>query len=100
MMLDADDVKHSPWYNRASDDKRRARLNCISQLLTDSHHSTPRAKIKLTEAIDEGEVRRSKSRSKNERSRPKYSDGGGLPSLDLATRLQQRRPPRASLTII
>jgi polyphosphate kinase 2 len=28
------DVKHSPWYTIEADDKRRARLNCISHLLS------------------------------------------------------------------
>ncbi|HJT22478.1 MAG TPA: polyphosphate kinase 2 [Nitrospira sp.] len=33
-MLDATDTKHAPWYLVRSDEKRRARLNCISHLLT------------------------------------------------------------------
>jgi hypothetical protein len=28
------DLKHSPWYVINADDKRRARLNCISHLLS------------------------------------------------------------------
>ena len=32
-MLDATDTKASPWYIVRSDDKKRARLNCISHLL-------------------------------------------------------------------
>jgi polyphosphate kinase 2 len=32
-MLDASDSKHAPWHLVRSDDKRRARLNCISHLL-------------------------------------------------------------------
>jgi polyphosphate kinase len=34
MMLQATDTKHAPWYIVRSDDKRRARLNCISHLLS------------------------------------------------------------------
>lgn len=34
LMLDATDTKHAPWYLVRSDDKRRARLNCISHLLS------------------------------------------------------------------
>src|SRR5262245_57952938 len=34
MMLDATDSKAAPWYIIRSDDKRRARLNCISQILS------------------------------------------------------------------
>ena len=33
MMLEATDTKHAPWYVLRSDDKRRARLNCIAHLL-------------------------------------------------------------------
>jgi polyphosphate kinase 2 len=33
MMLKATNTKHAPWYVVRSDDKRRARLNCISHLL-------------------------------------------------------------------
>jgi polyphosphate kinase 2 len=32
-MLEATDTKYAPWYIVPSDDKRRARLNCISHLL-------------------------------------------------------------------
>jgi polyphosphate kinase 2 len=34
MMLKATDSKHAPWYIVRSDDKRRARLNCISHILS------------------------------------------------------------------
>ena len=34
MMLEATDTKHAPWYILHSDDKKRARLNCISHLLS------------------------------------------------------------------
>jgi polyphosphate kinase 2 len=33
-MLDASDVPHSPWHIVRSNDKRRARLNCITHLLS------------------------------------------------------------------
>ncbi len=33
VMLKATDVDYAPWHIVRSDDKRRARLNCISQLL-------------------------------------------------------------------
>jgi polyphosphate kinase 2 len=32
-MLEATDTKHAPWYIVRSDDKRRARLNCLAQIL-------------------------------------------------------------------
>jgi polyphosphate kinase 2 len=48
MMLEATDVEHAPWYLVRSDDKRRARLNCISHLLSlIPYKSAPRTKIKL-----------------------------------------------------
>src|SRR5262249_15797225 len=34
LMLDATDTKHAPWHIVRSDDKRRARLNCISHILS------------------------------------------------------------------
>ncbi len=33
-MLEATDTKYAPWYRVQADDKRRARLNCISHLLS------------------------------------------------------------------
>ena len=33
LMLEATDTKHAPWYVLPSNDKRRARLNCIAHLL-------------------------------------------------------------------
>ena len=33
-MLEATDTKHAPWYILRTDDKRRARLNCIAHLLS------------------------------------------------------------------
>jgi polyphosphate kinase 2 (PPK2 family) len=34
MMLNTTDSKHAPWYVVHSDDKKRARLNCISYILS------------------------------------------------------------------
>src|SRR6478735_953890 len=48
MMLKATDSKHAPWYILRSDDKKRARLNCIRHLLSlIPYHDVPRQKIKL-----------------------------------------------------
>jgi polyphosphate kinase 2 (PPK2 family) len=41
-MFKATDSKHAPWVVVPSDDKRRARLNCISHIL----HTIPYKKIK------------------------------------------------------
>ncbi len=47
-MLEATDTKHAPWYIVRSDDKRRARLNVISHILSlIPHEKVPREKIKL-----------------------------------------------------
>jgi hypothetical protein len=47
-MLEATDSKHAPWYLVRSDDKRKARLNCISHLLgMIPYKKAPREKIKL-----------------------------------------------------
>jgi hypothetical protein len=48
MMLQATDTKHAPWYILRSDDKKRARLNCIRQLLDlVPYKRLPRQKIRL-----------------------------------------------------
>jgi hypothetical protein len=48
MMLEATDTKHAPWYVLRSDDKKRARLNCIRQLLSlIPYKELPRQKIRL-----------------------------------------------------
>ena len=50
MMLEATDTKFAPWYIIPSDDKRRARLNCIRHLLDlISYEKVPREKPDLPE---------------------------------------------------
>ena len=47
-MLEATDTKHAPWHIVRTDDKRTARLNCISHLLSMiSYGKAPREKVKL-----------------------------------------------------
>jgi hypothetical protein len=47
-MLDATDTKHAPWHILISDDKKRARLNCITHLLAQVPYETlPRQPIDL-----------------------------------------------------
>ena len=47
-MLKATDSKHAPWYIVRSDDKRRARLNCISHILSlIPHKRISRKKVAL-----------------------------------------------------
>jgi polyphosphate kinase 2 len=47
-MLQATDTAWAPWYIVRSDDKKRARLNCISHLLSMiPYRSAPRKKVKL-----------------------------------------------------
>jgi polyphosphate kinase 2 len=48
MMLEATDTEHAPWYIVRSDDKKRARLNCIVHLLSlIPYEEVPRKKVKL-----------------------------------------------------
>jgi hypothetical protein len=48
IMLKMTDSKHSAWYIARSDDKRRARLNCISHILSQIHpKKLSRPKINL-----------------------------------------------------
>jgi len=54
-MLEATDTKYAPWYLIRSDDKRRARLNCISHLLgMIPYKKAPREKIKLPKRSEKG----------------------------------------------
>jgi polyphosphate kinase 2 len=49
-MFEATDTDMSPWHIVRSDDKRRARLNCIADLLSRvEYKATPRPKVKLPE---------------------------------------------------
>ncbi|MBL9161643.1 MAG: polyphosphate kinase 2 [Planctomycetaceae bacterium] len=55
MMLAATDTTHAPWYVLRSDDKRRARLNCIAHLLSlIPYESVPREKVKLPKRSENG----------------------------------------------
>jgi polyphosphate kinase 2 (PPK2 family) len=48
MMLEQTDTKHAPWYIVRSDDKKRARLNCIRHLLElIPYKRLPHGKVKL-----------------------------------------------------
>jgi polyphosphate kinase len=54
-MLEATDTKHAPWHIVRSDDKRRARLNCISHLLKlIPFEDVPRTKVKLPKRSNKG----------------------------------------------
>jgi polyphosphate kinase 2 len=48
LMLKATDSKHAPWYVLRSDDKKRARLNCLAHILKlIPHKKVEREKVKL-----------------------------------------------------
>src|SRR5204862_2544691 len=48
MMLEATDTEHAPWHILRSDDKKRARLNGISHILSLIPYEKPKyAKVKL-----------------------------------------------------
>jgi polyphosphate kinase 2 len=55
LMLKATDSKHAPWYLIRSNDKRRARLNCIAHFLSMiPYHKVPRDKVKLPPRTNKG----------------------------------------------
>jgi polyphosphate kinase len=55
-MLKATDTAVAPWYILNSDDKKRARLNCIRHILDSiPHKEVPRKKIKLPQRSMKGE---------------------------------------------
>jgi polyphosphate kinase 2 len=54
-MLEATDTKHAPWFILRSDDKKRARLNCISHLLSQiPYKKLPREKVSLPKRSTKG----------------------------------------------
>jgi polyphosphate kinase 2 len=56
MMLKATDTKWAPWYVLRSDDKKRARLNCITHLLSlIPYKKVPRPDIELPKRSMKGE---------------------------------------------
>ena len=70
MMLKATDTKWAPWYILPSDDKKRARLNCIRHIL--SLHPLQESAARegqAAQALDEGRLRRPGRRSKAEKFR-------------------------------
>jgi polyphosphate kinase len=55
MMLEATDTEEAPWYVVRSDNKKRARLNCISHLLSLIHYEhAPREKVKMPKRSEKG----------------------------------------------
>ena len=55
MMLKMTDSKHAPWFIVRSDDKRRARLNCISHILSQiPTKRVTRPKVKLPKRSSKG----------------------------------------------
>jgi polyphosphate kinase len=56
MMLEATDTDTAPWHIVRSDDKKRARLNCIAHILSlIPYEVVPREKVKLPQRSDKGE---------------------------------------------
>ncbi len=55
MMLQATDTKQAPWHIVPSDDKKRARLNCIAHLLSLIPYKTiPRDRVKMPKRSNKG----------------------------------------------
>ncbi len=55
LMLKATDTEDAPWHIVRSDDKRRARLNCISHILSAiPYRKVPRAKVRLPKRSNKG----------------------------------------------
>ena len=60
MMLEATDTKAVPWHILRSDDKKRARLNCISHILSMiPYKKVPKEKVENAEALQKRRLRRS-----------------------------------------
>jgi polyphosphate kinase 2 len=55
LMLKATDSEHAPWHIVRSDDKRRARLNCIAHILSlIPYKDAPHARIRLPKRSNKG----------------------------------------------
>ncbi len=55
-MLKATDTRHAPWFVVRSDDKRKARLNCLAHILSQiPHKKIKRAKVKLPNRTNKGQ---------------------------------------------
>ena len=55
MMLEATDTEHAPWHIVRSDDKKRARLNCIAHLLSlIPYKQIPRERVKMAKRSNKG----------------------------------------------
>ena len=55
MMLDKTDSRHAPWYVVHSNDKRRARLNCIAHILRSiPYKKIAHTKVKLPKRAGKG----------------------------------------------
>ncbi|HUO07899.1 MAG TPA: polyphosphate kinase 2 [Phycisphaerae bacterium] len=62
VMLKATDTKHAPWHVLRSDDKKRARLNCLAHLLKQiPYKKLPRERIELPDRSKKGEYDDQKS---------------------------------------
>jgi len=70
LMFKATSSKHAPWYIIRSDDKRRARLNCISHLL---------------KSIPYKRVRRDKVRLPKRSNKGRYNDQAGLRGMSFVS---------------
>ncbi len=55
MMLETTDTEHAPWHIVRSNDKKRARLNCIAHFLSlVPYEAVPREKVKLPKRSNKG----------------------------------------------
>jgi len=55
MMLEATDTEAAPWYILRSDDKKRARLNCIAHILSlIPYKKVPREKVDMPKRLNKG----------------------------------------------
>lgn len=68
LMFKATNSKHAPWYVIRSDDKRRARLNCIAHILN---------------SIPYGRVKHDKVKLPKRSNKGRYNDQAGLRGMKL-----------------
>ena len=88
MMLEATDTKHAPWHIVRSDDKKRARLNCIAHFLG----QIPYKRVKRAEDRARGPLAQERLRRRGADEEARL-DPGGLLKIGFSSNGRPDREP-------
>jgi polyphosphate kinase 2 (PPK2 family) len=91
LMLESTDTTHAPWHLVRSDDKKWARLNCITHLLTQiPHKKLPQGKAKLSKRSNKHKLDDQATLKGRTFIPEKYKSEGGLSEVQPLKRGRQR----------